>query len=209
MSDLSAAIVPIILSIITIIETLVLNFKFLNTSHYDDIYKISGIICAVSIGLIGIIIFDNGASLPSDSMPLILGILNICFFLSLTLFMSSLFLKKIQNKSKSTTILATICLTSLGLMVTSIVYFGVINYLNKNEYIISKFDGRIPLSITAWNLLMVIFTGLATVDSILINSLINDQISQQGVVCISIIIVMVSILLFYIIYKFIDKKFSG
>ena len=70
MSDLSAAIVPIILSIITIIETLVLNFKFLNTSHYDDIYKISGIICAVSIGLIGIIIFDNGASLPSDSMPL-------------------------------------------------------------------------------------------------------------------------------------------
>ena len=209
MADLAPTIIPIALSIITILETLVLNFKFLNSSHYDDIYKISGIICAVSIGLIGIIIFDNGASLPSDSMPLILGILNFFFFISLPLFMSSLLLKKIQNKSKSTTILATICLTSLGLMVTSIAYFGVINYLNKNEYIISKFDGRIFFSITALNLLMVIATGLATVLSIITHSLINDNIPEKGVVCISVIIGIVFILLFCIIYKFIDKKFSG
>jgi len=209
MPDSAPTIIPIALSIITILETILLKNKVLNrSSHYDDIYKISGIICAVCVCLMGLITIDNGGSLPTYlSVSVILGLLTICFFLSLTLFMSSLLLKKIQNKSKSTTILATICLTSLGLMVTSIVYFGISIYLDKKDYTSSEFLKRFLVISSAWNLLMVIASGLATVDSILIDQLQNSQITQQGVVCISILIVMVSILLFYIIYKFIDKKF--
>jgi hypothetical protein len=120
--------------------------------------------------------------------------------------MSSLLLKKIHNKSKSTTILETICLTSLGLMVTSIVYLGISIYLQyKKGYIFSVSRGRTVVIFAIWNLLMVIFTGLATVLSIITNSLINDNIPQQGVVCISVIIGLVFILLFCIIYKLIDK----